>query len=136
MVAIKFVLGFQLLVFGLLYLLSDFIAMAFTTESEVATLIALFLMVVPLGYGLQGVVVLTNSAFNAIHRPLAALTLNALRLFIFFVPFCYLGSMYYGLVGLFVGAVFANAVMALLSFYWFLRAMRQESLLYSAEQGS
>jgi hypothetical protein len=44
--------------------------------------------------------------------------------------------MYYGLVGLFVGAVFANAVMALLSFYWFLRAMRQESLLYSAEQGS
>jgi Na+-driven multidrug efflux pump len=75
--------------------------------------------IVPLGYGAQGVVVLTNSAFNAIHKPMAALILNTLRLFIFFVPFCYLGSIWYGLMGLFVGAVLANTVMAALSFMWF-----------------
>jgi putative MATE family efflux protein len=125
-IAIKFVVGFQLLVFVLLYLLADYIALVFAKETEVANLIALFLIIVPFGYGLQGVVVLTNSAFNAIHRPMAALCLNSLRLFIFFVPFCYLGSIYYGLTGLFVGAVLANAVMAFISYAWFMRMIKQE----------
>ena len=125
-IAIKFVVGFQLLVFSVLYIVADYIAWVFTEETEVATLIALFLMIVPLGYGLQGVVVLTNSAFNAVHRPMAALCLNSLRLFIFFVPFCYLGSIYYGLTGLFAGVVLANAVMALISYAWFMRMIRQE----------
>lgn len=125
-IAIKFVFGFQLLVFALLYILADYIALVFAKEAEVATLITLFLMIVPLGYGLQGVVVLTNSAFNAVHRPMAALCLNSLRLFIFFVPFCYLGSIYYGLTGLFTGAVLANAVMALISYAWFMRMIKQE----------
>ena len=125
-IAIKFVFGFQLLVFALLYIMADYIALVFAKEAEVATLITLFLMIVPLGYGLQGVVVLTNSAFNAVHRPMAALCLNSLRLFIFFVPFCYLGSIYYGLIGLFTGAVLANAVMALISYAWFMRMIKQE----------
>mgnify|MGYP003384900011 FL=1 len=119
--AITFVLGFQLLVFGLMYLTSDYIAQVFAKEDNVATLIALFLMIVPLGYGVQGVVVLTNSAFNALHQPMAALILNTLRLFLFFVPFCYLGSIWYGLIGLFSGAVLANFVMAGISFFWFRR---------------
>ena len=125
-IAVKFVFGFQLLVFALLYIMADYIALVFAKEAEVATLITLFLMIVPLGYGLQGVIVLTNSAFNAVHRPMAALCLNSLRLFIFFVPFCYLGSIYYGLIGLFTGAVLANAVMALISYAWFMRMIKQE----------
>ena len=120
-IAIGFVLGFQLLVFALMYLTSDYIAQVFAKEEDVATLIALFLMIVTLGYGVQGVVVLTNSAFNALHQPMAALSLNALRLFLFFVPFCYLGSIWYGLIGLFSGAVLANFVMAGISFFWFRR---------------
>jgi Na+-driven multidrug efflux pump len=104
-----------------MYLTSDYIAQVFAKEENVATLIALFLMIVPLGYGVQGVVVLTNSAFNALHQPMAALILNTLRLFLFFVPFCYLGSIWYGLIGLFSGAVLANFVMAGISFFWFRR---------------
>ncbi len=118
-ISIGFVLLFQLGIFFVLYLVSDYIALIFTDDGSVATLIILFLMVVPLGYGAQGVVVLTNSAFNAIHQPMAALTLNTLRLFVFFVPFCFLGSIWYGLMGLFVGAVIANIVMAGMSFFWF-----------------
>ena len=117
--AIVFILCIQLVIFSLLYLVSDYIANVFTNDVSVASLIILFMTIVPLGYGAQGVVVLTNSAFNAIHKPMAALILNTLRLFIFFVPFCYLGSIWYGLMGLFVGAVLANTVMAALSFMWF-----------------
>ena len=127
-IAIGFVLGFQLLVFFVLYGLSGYIAQIFAKEPGVAQLIALFLMIVPFGYGLQGVVVLTNSAFNAIHQPMSALLLNALRLFLFFVPFCYLGSIWYGLHGIFIGAVIANLVMAALSFYWFRRHIYQTQL--------
>ena len=59
-ISIGFVLLFQLGIFFVLYLVSDYIALIFTDDGSVATLIILFLMVVPLGYGAQGVVVLTN----------------------------------------------------------------------------
>ena len=41
---------------------SGLIASAFAEEQEVAELIQLFLWIVPLGYGLQGVIILSNSS--------------------------------------------------------------------------
>ena len=124
-VALKFVLGFQLLVFVVLFVTAPWIALAFAREPDVTALITLFLMVVPLGYGVQGVIVLTNSALNAIHQPMKALALNALRLFMFFVPFAYIGSIYYQLSGVFWGIVIANASMAVISYRVFQQAIQQ-----------
>ncbi|QJR82718.1 MATE family efflux transporter [Alteromonas pelagimontana] len=122
-ISVKFVLFWQLCVFILLWLLSDWIASAFANESEVETLIALFLVIVPLGYGMQGVVILTNSALNAMHRPMSALVLSVVRLFVFLVPCAYVGSLLFGLRGLFWGTVVANLMMAAISFICFKRAL-------------
>lgn len=120
---LKFVMVWQLAVFVLMWLLSPFIAAAFTQDQQVANLIQLFLMIVPLGYGLQGIVILTNSSFNAMHKPMSALVLSVIRLFVFFVPVSYLGSMIYQLEGMFWGGVIANIMMATVSFIWFRRAV-------------
>jgi putative MATE family efflux protein len=122
---LKFVLLWQFIVFLVMWGLSSWIAVAFANEKEVSELIQLFLMIVPLGYGMQGIIILTNSSLNAMHRPMSALVLSIIRLFVFFVPISIAGSMLFGLKGLFVGNVIANIVMACISFIVFKKAVAQ-----------
>lgn len=117
--ATRFVLIWQVGIHALLILIAPLIAGVFTEEKSVAEIITLFLWILPLGYGLQGVIILTNSSFNALHKPIVALALSAIRLFIFYVPLAYLGSQLYGLTGFFIGALFGNLLMATLSHYLF-----------------
>lgn len=116
---VKFVIVWQLLIFAVLALLSGVLAHVFTDEPEVASIIILFLVIMPLGYGMQGVTILTNSSFNAIHMPMSALSLNCMRLFVFFVPFSFIGSYLYDLSGLFWAAVLANLTVGCIAFIWF-----------------
>lgn len=125
-ITLKFILFWQLAVFLLMFLFSSWIAAAFAKEQEVAELITLFLMIVPLGYGMQGVIILTNSSLNAMHRPMSALVLSVIRLFVFFVPVSVAGSLLFDLKGLFWGTVVANVCMASVSFIVFRRALAQQ----------
>jgi putative MATE family efflux protein len=117
--SIKFVLIWQLLIYFLLVLIAPFIADIFSKEQAVADIIILFMWILPLGYGLQGVIILTNSSFNALHKPMVALMLSAVRLFICYVPLAYFGSVYYGLEGFFIGGVLGNLIMAMISYRLF-----------------
>ncbi len=132
--SIRFVLMWQLGVFVFMWLLSPFIAAAFTDDPDVAQLIQLFLMIVPIGYGLQGIIILTNSSFNAMHKPMAALVLSVIRLFVFLVPISYLGSLLYQIEGMFWGGVLANLMMASVSFIWFKRSINEQVDSISAKQ--
>jgi Na+-driven multidrug efflux pump len=89
--------------------------------------IRLYLWILPLGYGLQGVIILTNSSLNALHRPWEALYLSVLRFFVFYVPLAWLGSQLFGILGFFTGALIGNGLMALLSLRAFRRALSAEA---------
>jgi len=119
--AIKFVLFFQVIIYFILLLSTSLIASMFAKEQAVAEVIELFIWILPLGYGLQGVIILTNSSFNALHKPMMALGLSVLRLFLCYVPLAYLGSYLYGLTGLFVGALVGIALMAFISYSAFIK---------------
>lgn len=125
---IKFVLVWQLLISVVLWFSSGLIAALFAKEQQVAELIHLFLVIVPLGYGLQGIVILTNSSLNAIHLPMSALALSVIRLFIFFVPITITMGVFFDIQGIFIGAVIANFLMAIVSTYWFRRSLRAISV--------
>ena len=125
--SIKFVLVWQVAIYALLIITSGFIADAFSKEESVADVIKMFIYILPLGYGLQGVIILTNSSFNALHKPMVALVLSIIRLFVCYLPLAYAGSHYYGLEGLFVGALLGNFVMAFISYYSFTRQFEHEN---------
>jgi Na+-driven multidrug efflux pump len=114
-ISIRFILAWQIVIYILLAFSAHWIASIFTKESEVADLIKLFIWMLPLGYGLQGIVILTNSSFNALHKPMTALVLSVVRLFVCYLPLAYLGSVLFGLVGLFAGALLGNILMAMIS---------------------
>ena len=50
---------------------------------------------------------------------MAALVLSIIRLFVCYVPLAYLGSIYYGIEGFFVGGLLGNLLMAGISYRLF-----------------
>lgn len=118
---LKFVMGWQLLIYLLLVVSAGVISDVFSEEESVAEIIKLFIWILPLGYGLQGIIILTNSSFNALHRPSNALILSVIRLFVFYVPLAWIGSEMYDVAGLFVGGLIGNVFTAAIAFFWFTR---------------
>jgi Na+-driven multidrug efflux pump len=116
-----FTLGWELLICALLVALRDPIVALYTAEPRVAHALALLLATLPLSYGLQGVVILCNSSFNALHEPRIALLLSAVRWFLCYVPCAALGAQMDGLRGLFIGAVIGNGIAAAIGWFWLSR---------------
>ena len=122
----RFVLFWQLLVYLVLVLSSGLIAGMFSSDPEVIEAIKLFIWILPLGYGLQGVIILTNSSLNALHKPMQALALSGARFGLFYVPFAFIGSQYFGLYGFFAGALLGNLCMAAISWQTFRKTLSGE----------
>lgn len=127
--SLKFILSWQLLVYAVLALGAGVIAGTFSDDPEVVETIKLFLWILPLGYGMQGIIILTNSSLNALHRPMAALYLSVARFFVFYVPLAYVGSQIYGLAGFFAGALCGNILMATISLRTFNKTLSGEQEL-------
>ena len=113
---VKFSLVWGGLAFAFLYLLSGIIAPIFNDNKAVITSIVLFLQIVPISYGMYGISTLVNSMFNALGKPLQASLVVILHLFAFVLPLAYLGSMVYGLKGIFVGIAAGNAVVGIIAY--------------------
>ncbi len=128
---LKFVMVWQFAIYVLLIAFSGVISQLFGKEQAVIDVIKLFIYTIPLSYGLQGVIILSNSSFNALHKPMNALVLSVIRLFIFYVPFAYIGNEIAGLLGLFIGAAIGNLFTAIVAYKWFMKkleALSGESL--------
>ncbi|WP_284217545.1 MATE family efflux transporter [Agaribacter marinus] len=123
LLCMKVVMAWQFFVYVLMVVCASALAGVFADEEIVQDYIKLFLFIVPLGYGFQGIVILTNSSFNAMHLPMSALILSVIRLFACFIPIVYLGSNLFGLFGLFWGCVIANLITAVISYMWFKRLL-------------
>ena len=130
--SLRFLLVWQLFVYALLGLGAGVIASIFSDDPEVIATIKIFLWIMPLGYGFQGVIILTNSSLNALHKPLSALYLSLGRFFVFYVPLAYFGSQTFGLSGFFFGAVLGNFLMAIISWRSFHRALDGENALLAS----
>lgn len=123
--ACHFVLKWQAGVFLLLALLAYPIAALFTQDPQVATYIRYFIWSLPLSYGLQGVIILTNSSFNALHLPAKAMILSLVRFFVCYIPLAWLGAKIAGVPGLFIGAMVGNLLTASLAYYWFKQVIQR-----------
>ncbi len=118
-VSVKFVLCWQVFIYFILVVSAPLLASVFAKEKDVADMITLFIWILPLGYGLQGIIILTNSSLNALHKPMTALWLSIIRLFVCYVPLAFIGSQLFGLLGFFIGALLGNMLTAMISYRLF-----------------
>lgn len=93
----------------------------FTKDAAVDQALRLILYILPLSYGCQGIVILANSSFNALHEPRYAVWLSVLRWFLFYVPGALAGAALGGLPGLFAGAAAGNVLACIVAATWITR---------------
>ncbi|QGZ74333.1 MATE family efflux transporter [Aeromonas hydrophila] len=116
----RFALLFQLAVYALTWLLAPFIAELFSSHPQVVRLIVLYLHLVPIGYGFQGMVMLLASALNGVRASSVSFLFNGLRLFVFLLPGAWLGAKLGGEQGIYLGILMANLAAGTLA-WWYAR---------------
>jgi putative MATE family efflux protein len=112
----------------ILAILGRNIALLFNDDPMVVATLADYLRIVPLSYGLLGVLMLVNAALNALNRPLQSALLTLLRLFGLYVPLALAGSTLFGLRGIFGAAALANVSAGVIAFLWLRRILAGEGL--------
>ncbi|MEM7249327.1 MAG: MATE family efflux transporter [Acidobacteriota bacterium] len=113
---LKAAVVYGLLLAALLFLLRHPIGRVFSTETEVAMLVASFLVLVPWSLAPYGLALLVTATFNAVGRPLRSMALVFLRLFVLAIPLAVLLSERQGMTGLFLSMALANLGMGLVSY--------------------
>ena len=102
------------------------LASIFNVDEEVVSILSLFLWIVPISYGLYGVMMLTNSALNVLHRPLHATAIAFIQMFVMFIPLAFLGSELFGIIGIFGASTLSKLLAGIGAYYWLKRALKYE----------
>ncbi len=123
--SMRFAIVFQLIIFIMMVPLSIPLSALFSQEQSVRELLWHYLLVVPMSYGFQGVVMMLVSGLNALHQPLRAFQWSFMRLFVFTLPCAWLGNHFYGVEGLFVGIGTGNISGGILGYLYALRLRKQ-----------
>lgn len=122
-VALIFTVCWELLITLLLLATAKPIAQLFNNDSAVIETTALFLWLVPISYGFQGIVMVICSSLNALQRPALGMGINGIRLFVLSIPFAYAGEYLYGLKGIFIGISAANIIAGLGTLIWIINRL-------------
>jgi len=86
------------------------IAPLFNDDPKIISTTVLYLMIVPIGFGFQGVLQISATTLNVLQKPLHAAALVGTQMFILYIPLAYAGSFVFGLKGAFFGIVAAQSV--------------------------
>ncbi len=125
---LRFVLGFQILVYLLLLVFSGSVAATFSENPAVTGIIRTYLLILPLTYGAHGVVVLVMVSLNMLRRPKTALLLTITRLMLLYIPLAFIGSRLWGVTGMFIGAGCGNVMAGFIAYGLIRKICREQGL--------
>ncbi len=115
LVSKKFVIYYSIAAYILLFLIARPLASLFSKEIVVIENVVLYLRIVPLAYGFQGILLIINGALNAIRKPIKAALLNVIQMLVIYVPLAYFLSKPFGMVGIFVSLVISYIILGTIS---------------------
>ncbi|RJG47490.1 MATE family efflux transporter [Motilimonas pumila] len=124
LLASKFILGLQLAIAVLTWLAAAPLATLMTSDAEVAKILTWHLMLTPISLGMLGVCMLLVSVNNALAKSMNALWISSLRLFVCFLPCCWLGAHFGGMYGLLWGAAVGNVLAGIMAWWMYQQALK------------
>ncbi len=112
-----FSLGWGVFLFGLFMAAAKVFAGIFNDQPEVVSMATQYLQIISLSYGLQGLLMLSSSALNALNKPLVSAFLALLRMVVLYVPLAMVGSRVFQLTGIFYAGFLANVIAGATAYY-------------------
>ena len=128
----RYCLAWSAIAAGVMWLGGRWFVSLINDEPEVLATATTYLYIIPMTIGFAGMVNVANGAFNAMSKPLPALALSVLRLFVFYVPLALLGSRYFGYTGIFAAMAGTNVVVGIWGRNWNRRTIDRERRLLEA----
>lgn len=108
--ALRFAFFFHLGIYPFIVLSAPWLANLFSQDPEVIEITKLFLWIMPIGTTFYGVLIVMNTAFNAAHQSNKTLIASLVRVFLCYAPGAWVGSVLFGIPGLYTGAVIGNGI--------------------------
>ncbi len=113
-----FCIGSGLLIAAGLAALAGFLPALFSDSAAVIEVARLYLLIVPLSYGLYGLVMAMNASFNGLGRPMPGVGISVGRMLVLYVPLAFIGMRFFDEVGIFAAYAAANIVSGVLAYQW------------------
>jgi Na+-driven multidrug efflux pump len=114
----KYVFVWSIISGALMILFANEIPLLFDKDPTVIADTAQYLRIVPVSYAPLGIMIIINSALNAMGKPLPATTLILLRAFILYVPLAYIGEQQLGFIGILLALAMTNFIVGIASHLW------------------
>jgi len=115
--AIAFCFIWGAIMIGFFELFKEPISRFVKSDPAVVEVMVLYLSITPFAMAFRGMLMISTSALNVLKRPLESAALTTSYMFVFFVPFAYFGSKYFGLVGIFTSLVIGAVITAIIGYY-------------------
>ena len=122
-VAFSFI--YALFCIGFFILSVDTLLGFFTTDPEVIKTAKIQLLYCPWGYGFLGLAVIANGSFNAVGKPMPAMTISIGRTLLVYIPLAYWLASSMGIRGVFIAQVLANLLAGIVGFVWYQNVFKQ-----------
>jgi putative MATE family efflux protein len=115
----KFVIIYGISIYVLLFFTAPFIAGLFNDNQQVIDYIVLYLRIVPLAYGFQGIFLIISTSLSSIKKPFVAAGLSLLQMIVLYIPMAILGSRLFGITGIFGALVTSYFISGIISHFTF-----------------
>jgi putative MATE family efflux protein len=122
-VAYRFSLVWGASAWLILLLIGDRLVPLIDTNPEVVAAARHYLAIVPISYGLWGVLMMNSAAFNSLGKPIPSTIMAFTRMFVIYVPLALIADHFFGYSGIFVATALANGAMGCWSYLWLKRSM-------------
>ncbi|WP_319590701.1 MATE family efflux transporter [uncultured Draconibacterium sp.] len=121
----KFSLIWGAAVFVVLLFLGDSIAALFSTDAQVVEITIKYFYIIGASYGFLGMLMLSTSSFNGINKPLPSTVFSMIRMLIIYVPLAWLGSVLFGISGVFWAGLLANILVGIFAARYLFKTVKR-----------
>lgn len=125
-----FSLSFGVIIAIILFILAKPIAQLFTESEAVARTTVIYLRIVPIAYGFQGVLKIGATILNVLNQPLRSSFLTLSQTFVFYIPLALFLKQYFKIHGIFIALGVSYIVTGIFSHYFVnYRLLKAEQML-------
>jgi putative MATE family efflux protein len=113
----KFSMAWGLGMFVFLAVAAEPVASVFNKNLIVIKTILMYLRIVPITFGLEGLLILLAAALYVLHKPFHATGLVVIQMVVLYIPLAHLGSFLIGLPGVFIATAVAYGFSGILAHF-------------------